>query len=99
MKRDVKQLSCRLLFHATLALMLFRLPTLSYAGTRFWTGLGANANWTTAANWSNNVAPVANDLLVFQSGAPRLVTTNTFAANTIFSGFSLRGAYTLRGAA
>ena len=32
---------------------------LSRAAEIFWTGAGADENWSTAANWSNNVAPAA----------------------------------------
>ncbi len=42
------------------------------ATLRTWTGLGADANWTTALNWGGT-APVAGDDLVFPAGAARLV--------------------------
>ncbi len=32
---------------------------------KVWTGMGANTNWTTAENWSDGVAPVGGDNLLF----------------------------------
>ena len=62
-----------------------------------WTGLGTDNNWKTATNWSNNVAPVAGDQLVF-AGAKQTTTNNNYTAGTSFqsiefqnSGFSLGG--------
>ncbi len=64
-----------------------------------WTGAGANGNWTNAANWQGNVAPVAgSDLMFNNSSAARLATNNDFAAGTSFnsitfaaSGYSIGG--------
>jgi len=67
------------------------------AGTKTWDGGGANVNWTTAANWSSNVAPVAGDLLVFPAGRTSAVMSNNFSAGTVFSGFLFSGTYKVRG--
>lgn len=67
---------------------------------RIWTGLGANNFWNTAANWSNNLLPVAGSPLVFPAGAARLVNSNNFTAGTIFSSITFAGTsggYDLRG--
>ncbi len=48
-----------------------------------WTGLGSNSNWSTAANWSTNLAPVAGDQLIF-SGSTRTATVNNLTAGTSF---------------
>jgi len=69
------------------------------AVTRTWTGLGADDNWTTAANWGG-IAPSAGDDLVFPGGTPRLTPNNDFAASTSFNSISFTGAtggYTLGG--
>ena len=50
---------------------------------RTWDGGGANNNWTTAANWANDIAPVAGDVLVF-AGTTRTSTVNDFAVGTVF---------------
>jgi hypothetical protein len=84
---------------SALIVSILLVPLMASGANRLWTGLGANGNWTTAANWSNNVTPVGNDFLTFSFGAPRLLTTNTFTANTLFSGIKLQDSYTLRGAA
>ncbi len=62
-----------------------------------WDGGGSDNKWSTAANWANDVAPVANDSLVF-SGSTRTATTNDFTEGTSFaliefsgSNFSLAG--------
>src|SRR5262249_57360237 len=52
--------------------------------TRVWDGGGADANWTTAANWAGDVAPGAGDDLVFVGGAPRLAKHHKFRARTFF---------------
>ncbi|MCI0460864.1 MAG: autotransporter-associated beta strand repeat-containing protein, partial [Gemmataceae bacterium] len=50
--------------------------------TRIWTGAGPNVNWSTAANWQGNVAPVSGDDLVFPAGAARLANTNNISPAT-----------------
>ena len=47
-----------------------------------WTGLGGDGKWTTAANWSGNVAPVPGDSLYF----PNSSGVNDFPALTTFGG-------------
>ncbi|MES2791133.1 MAG: cadherin domain-containing protein, partial [Planctomycetota bacterium] len=67
------------------------IPTLT------WTGLGGNNNWSTAANWSTNVAPVGGENLVFPTGATRLSNVNDLSNksfNTIQiggSGYNISG--------
>ncbi len=49
---------------------------------RVWDGGGgANHDWTNKFNWQGNVAPVANDDLVFPETAPNRLTKNTFPVN------------------
>jgi len=63
-----------------------------------WSGGGANANWSTAANWGGN-AMAANDNVEFGAAAG-LSTTNDFAAGTQFGSFTFdagAGAFTLNG--
>ena len=67
------------------------------ATVRTWTGLGADANWTTALNWGGT-APVAGDDLVFPAGAARLSNTNNFGNGTAFNSITISGTgYTLAG--
>src|SRR4051812_32185447 len=60
-----------------------------------WSGLGADANWSTPANWAG-VAPVDGDALIF-AGSTQLVNTNdlVLASNAWVrfdaGGFVLRG--------
>jgi autotransporter-associated beta strand protein len=64
-----------------------------------WDGGGGDGNWTTAANWDGDVAPVANDLLQF-GGATNLLTNNDTAADTPYSGIDFlntAGSFTLGG--
>ena len=49
-----------------------------------WDGGGGDANWSTAGNWTGDVAPVAGSGLIFD-GAPGLAATNDFAAGTKFA--------------
>ncbi len=55
------------------------------AATTFaWTGLGADANWTTPGNWSGG-APLAGSTLIFGAGVTQKTATNNFAAGTLFA--------------
>lgn len=66
--------------------------------TKTWSGLGANNQWPTAANWVGGIAPVAGDDLVFPAGPFVKTCNNTFPAGTTFnsiritdSGYGLAG--------
>nr|MBA3937711.1 autotransporter-associated beta strand repeat-containing protein [Planctomycetota bacterium] len=52
--------------------------------TRVWDGGGADNNWTTAANWDFDLAPIAGDDLQF-AGATRTSPNNDFTAATSFA--------------
>lgn len=54
------------------------------AAPRTWSGLGADDNWATAANWSGNQAPASGDALFFSGN---IQTT----ANNNFAGYSFGG--------
>ncbi|MGB7325542.1 MAG: hypothetical protein WBD31_11780, partial [Rubripirellula sp.] len=56
-----------------------------------WDGGGADDNWTTANNWAADVAPSANDDLVFPSGAARAANVNNFTAGTQFGSVQISG--------
>jgi hypothetical protein len=61
------------------------------AATKFWTGGDvANANWSTAANWSPAGAPAANDDLVLPDSAARKVNTTDTAVG-FFRSISITG--------
>jgi hypothetical protein len=63
-----------------------------------WSGLGADANWTTPGNWERGVAPVAGEDLVFPAGASQLTNTNNLMAGTTFHSITISGSgYTLNG--
>lgn len=72
------------------------IATQAQATLRTWTGLGADANWTTVANWDTLAPAVNGDSLMF-SGSTRLSNTNNYATitNTAISfstgGWSLYG--------
>ena len=64
-----------------------------------WDGGGGDGNWTTAANWAGDIAPIAGDLLQF-GGTTNLLTNNNFATNTLFGGVDFlagAGSFTLGG--
>ena len=65
--------------------------TINTSCTRTWDGGGGDNNWTTAANWVGDVAPVAGDDLVF-TGSTRTTPYNDFTAGTTFNSISLIGA-------
>jgi autotransporter-associated beta strand protein len=70
------------------------------ATTLVWTGLGADANWTTPGNWGGGAAPLAGDTLIFGAGAATAQKTanNNFPNGTLFatllfqdSGYTIAG--------
>jgi hypothetical protein len=62
-----------------------------------WDGGGSDNNWTTAANWVGDVAPVAGADLVF-TGRVGTTPNNDFAAGTAFSSITFtNGGFTLTG--
>src|SRR5262245_10679424 len=72
--------------------------------TFLWTGLGADANWTTSRNWSEAltgraIAPnSADDVLVFPTGAQQLSNVNDYGRGTAFQQVRIEGdGYTLGG--
>ncbi len=67
--------------------------------TRTWDGGGTDNNMTTAANWSDDVAPVAGSVLVF-AGSTRTTPVNNFTAGTVFDSITFaNGGFTLSGTA
>jgi fibronectin-binding autotransporter adhesin len=67
--------------------------------TRTWDGGGGNDLWSTAANWSGDVAPLVDDYLVF-AGTTRLTPSNDYTADTRFGSITFNntaGAFTLSG--
>lgn len=70
--------------------------TTSPAGAfRTWDGGGSDANWTTPANWLDDIAPLPGESLLFPAGAAQLASTNNFPATTLFNSLRLTGNYTL----
>lgn len=67
------------------------------AATKTWTGGGATANWSTAANWNPSGAPTHGDELVFPSGASRMVNTNNVSNLRVDHILITDDGYTLRG--
>jgi autotransporter-associated beta strand protein len=60
------------------------------AAVKFWDG-SSSGNWNLGANWTDGVAPVAGDDLVFPPGAVRLVVTNNFSPNRAFRSVTFQG--------
>src|SRR5262245_15272454 len=76
-----------------LSITITTLTTSVSAATRFWDGGGTNRFWDAAANWSNNVAPVNGDVLVFPGNAAQFASTNRAAGGlTNLASLQLTGA-------
>jgi autotransporter-associated beta strand protein len=60
------------------------LQVASSISTGFWTGLGADSNWSTAGNWDQNAVPVFPIGLTF-AGSTRLLNTNDLSSITVSS--------------
>jgi trimeric autotransporter adhesin len=56
-----------------------------------WTGMGADANWSTGENWMAGTQPVAGDSLVFPDGAAQLANTDDLGAAIAFGSLTLSG--------
>jgi PKD repeat protein len=65
--------------------------TIFVYGTAVWDGGGADEHWTTAANWSSDLAPVTGEDLVFPSGAAQLWNVNDYPAGTAFKSILFAG--------
>jgi hypothetical protein len=59
----------------------------AYAAVVTWDGEGADNNWSTAANWSGDTAPVNGDSIVL----PRSILTSNEVLNNDISSLSLAG--------
>jgi hypothetical protein len=73
--------------------MFFHLLGLQNLPPFVWTGNGADSNWTTIENWSQNTVPGVGDTAIF--GA--YCTTNcnpTITANLSIKGFNIEAGYT-----
>jgi autotransporter-associated beta strand protein len=62
-----------------------------------WDGGGTDTNWTTAANWVGDAAPVAGDDLVFPANALQFTTNNNYFILTNFNSITIDGSYTIGG--
>jgi autotransporter-associated beta strand protein len=68
------------------------------ATTLVWTGLGADANWTTPGNWGGGAAPLAGYTLVFGAGAAQKTAHNDFPSATSFAALRFQDSgYTITG--
>jgi autotransporter-associated beta strand protein len=69
------------------------------ATTFVWTGLGADANWTTPGNWSGaGAAPLAGYTLIFGPGVSQKTANNNFPSATQFAALRFQDSgYTITG--
>ncbi len=63
----------------------------AFGAVKTWDGGGNNLNLATAGNWVDDVAPVANDDLVFPDGSASPVIFNDYAPATAFRSFTING--------
>ncbi len=73
------------------AILLFLSASNAYSIVKTWNGGGADSNWTTAANWAGDVAPTANDDLVFPANASKFAANNDFSFQTAFRSLTITG--------
>ncbi|MCA9153969.1 MAG: autotransporter-associated beta strand repeat-containing protein, partial [Planctomycetales bacterium] len=59
--------------------------------SRVWDGGGTDNNWSTAANWQGDVAPLAGDDLIFPDSAAHKTNFNDLAAGTRFNTLQFTG--------
>jgi hypothetical protein len=66
--------------------------SVTYTSTvRVWDGGGADGNWTTAANWIDDVAPLPDDNLLFPDEAAQKENTNDYPSGTVFASTTVLG--------
>jgi hypothetical protein len=80
-----------------LFLFIFLFSADAFSAVKTWDGGGANGNWTTAANWVGDVAPVAGDDLFFPATSAQFMTTHNYTSTTFNSITFEGGAYTVDG--
>src|SRR5436190_7487205 len=81
-----------------LFLLFFLLSINAFGATKTWDGGGADANWNTAANWLDDLTPVAGDDLVFPTAGAQQATNNNFFFLTSFHSITVEGGtYTFGG--
>ncbi|MDQ3179661.1 MAG: VCBS repeat-containing protein [Acidobacteriota bacterium] len=80
-----------------LLVIILLFSTTAFSAVKTWDGGGADANWQTAANWVNDIAPVANDDLVLPATAAQLTTNNNFFLLTNFNSITIDGNYIIGG--
>ncbi len=85
----------KILFALSLVALLF--SSNAFSAVKTWDGGGADNNWQTAANWAGDIAPVANDDLVFPATATQFTTNNNFFLFTNFNSITINGSYTIGG--
>jgi hypothetical protein len=56
-----------------------------------WDGGGADNRWTTAENWTGDMAPLPGDLLVFPSSASKQESANDYLSGTHFGSITVSG--------
>ncbi len=68
-----------------------------HAAVKVWDG-SSSGNWSTSANWTNNVAPAHGDDVIFPVGTPRFTLTNNLTGLRLRSlTFNAASNYTLYG--
>ncbi|MGC2237355.1 MAG: FG-GAP-like repeat-containing protein, partial [Pyrinomonadaceae bacterium] len=81
-----------------LVLFIFIFSSRAFSAVKTWDGGGADTNWQTATNWVKDIAPVANDDLVFPLTATQYTANNNFFILTSFRSITIEGGnYTISG--
>src|ERR1039458_9743883 len=68
---------------------LERLEVRLVLSTSTWSGLGANANWSTPGNW--DTVPTASSDIVFPTGVAQLANTDDLGAGMSFGSLTISG--------
>jgi hypothetical protein len=85
-------------FTVILFLTLFASSLDIFAAVKTWDGGGSDNNWTTAANWAGETAPIPGEDLVFPASAAQYTTNNNFFILTTFRSIKIEGGnYTING--
>jgi hypothetical protein len=70
----------------------FTISVINLPETRTWDGGSTENNfWKTKENWVGDIAPLSGDILIFPSGAARMLNFNDYPSGTVFGSITVSG--------
>lgn len=73
------------------ALMITIFTVSGISAQRIWNGPATGGSWTTATNWTGNVVPAPNDIVIFPTGINGTISNVNGGANITLGGLIVQG--------